>query len=281
MTGLVALLGDPVSHSLSPRMHHAAFEALGLDLRYLAFRVDAAHFPEALRGLRALGAVGANVTVPHKERAFALVDEVSPEAVQCGAVNAVTFDRGRAVGHNTDGRAIRETLESLGAPEGPALLLGTGGVARAAAGALADRGADPVYIAGRDLEKGKNLVRELVSRGIRANFEVVPLDALPGNCLLGVHATSLGLPENPFPPTILEAMMGALREGGALLDLVYSPGGTPLVAAARRRGLNARDGTEVLLRQGAASFTLFTGKAAPLRAMARALGIGEIPGVAS
>ncbi len=281
MTGLVALLGDPVSHSLSPRMHHAAFEALGLDLRYMPFRVEAAQFPEALRGLRALGAVGANVTVPHKERAFALADEVSPESVRCGAVNAVVFDRGRAVGHNTDGRAIREVLEGLGAPEGPALLLGTGGVARAAAGALADRGADPVFIAGRDLEKGKNLVRELVSRGVRANFEVVPLDALPGNCSLGVHATSLGLPENPLPPPLLEAMLRALREGGTLLDLVYAPGGTPLVAAARRRGLNAQDGTEVLLRQGAASFTLFTGKAAPLGAMARALGIGEIPGGAS
>jgi len=281
MTGLVALLGDPVSHSLSPRMHHAAFKALGLDLRYLAFRVDAAHFSEALRGLKALGAAGVNVTVPHKERAFALADEVTPEGVRCGAVNAVTFERGSLVGHNTDSAAIRGALEDLGALGGPALLLGTGGAARAAAGALADRGADPVYIAGRDLEKGKNLVRELVSRGVRANFEVVPLDALPGNCPLGVHATSLGLPENPLPPPLLEAMLGALREGGTLLDLVYAPGGTPLVAAARRRGLNARDGTEVLLRQGAASFTLFTGKAAPLGAMARALGVGEIPGGAS
>lgn len=274
MTRLAALLGDPVGHSLSPRMHDAAFEALGLDLRYLAFRVDAAHFPEALRGLRALGAAGVNVTVPHKERAFALADEVTPEGARCGAVNVVTFEEGRMVGHNTDGTAIRGALEDLGAPGGPALLLGTGGAARAAAGALADRGANPVYIAGRDLEKGQRFVRDLSSRGVQAPFEAVSPGALPGGCAVVVHATSLGLPATPLPAPFLGALLGALREGGALLDLVYAPGGTALVTAARERGLNARDGTGVLLRQGAESFTRFTGLPAPVEIMAKALEAG-------
>lgn len=272
MTRLVALLGDPVAHSLSPGMQNAAFEALELDLRYLAFRVEAARFAEALGGLAALEAVGTNVTVPHKERAFALVEAHTSEAACCGAVNVVTFHGGRTVGHNTDVVGIRSALALLDAKQGSALLLGAGGAARAAAVVLVEQGFSPLHIAVRDLQKGQRFAEDLTVRRPQTAVELHPLDALPGGCALVVNATTLGLPGNPFPPSLLQDVLAAGGVGGTVLDLVYAPGGTPLATAATERGLRALDGTDVLLEQGAASFTLFTGRPAPLDVMATALG---------
>ncbi|MDR7567747.1 MAG: shikimate dehydrogenase, partial [Armatimonadota bacterium] len=142
-TQLVALLGDPVSHSLSPRMHAAAFAALGLRWAYVALRVLPSDLAEAVRGLRALGFAGANVTVPHKEAVVPLVDRLDEVARACGAVNTLVFGESRRIhGYNTDVAGVRRTLEHVGfrAAGCRAAVLGAGGSARAVCVALAQEG---------------------------------------------------------------------------------------------------------------------------------------------
>lgn len=275
MTLLAALLGDPVEHSLSPAMQNAAFKALDLDLCYVSFKVDPARFAEALKGLGALGAVGANVTVPHKERAFGMMDAVSPEAVRCGAVNVVTFEEGGLMGSNTDVGAIRGAIKSLEAPRGRALLLGSGGAARAAAVALVDEGFGPLWVAVRHRDRGLRFAEDIAERNGIDVPEVVPMDALPEGWVLAVNATPLGLPGVPYPKHFLEAVALGGALGGAVLDLVYAPGGTPFAAAVPRPGCRGTDGREVLWRQGAASFERFTGCPAPEMVMRAALGLGS------
>ncbi len=276
-TGLIALLGDPVAHSLSPRMQNAALLAVGADLRYLAFRVGEADFLPAVRGLAALGARGANVTVPHKERARACADRLSPEAERTGAANALLFAPGGIEGHNTDVAGVRAALEELGAPlDRGALILGAGGAARAAAEALRRAGVRPIRVANRSLPRAERLLADLARpEGILLG-EALPLGALPPEAPgILIQATSCGLADTPFPEELTayrEALLEALLPEGVLLDLVYDRSGpTGWVRAARRRGLRAETGEGVLLHQGAEAFRLFTGLPAPIGVMRAAL----------
>ena len=151
-TGLVAVLGHPVAHSLSPRMHNAAFRAQGVDMVYLAFDVHPERLGAAVDGLRALGLRGANVTVPHKERVILLLDEVEPLAARLGAVNTIVNEDGRLMGHNTDVAGFREALRTV-RPEGArglrCLVAGAGGAARAVVAALIEDGAARIWVYNR------------------------------------------------------------------------------------------------------------------------------------
>lgn len=282
-TKAVGLFGDPVEHSLSPRMQNAAFRAAHLDLCYLAFRVAPASLKDAMDGIRALGFLGANITIPHKVKALALVDEVSEEALRIGAINTVVNRDGRLVGFNTDAFGIVAALEREAGEKVAGkniVLLGAGGAARACAHAFIEGGARLLVILNRTVEKAEELARDIAlhARGTRVVVEKLPVIAmemervekwLVGADLL-VNATALGLSGNEESPL---ADLSKLPSECVVCDLVYHAGGTSLLRRARARGLRVVDGLSVLIYQGAKAFTLWTGLEAPVNAMKASLGM--------
>lgn len=269
---LVGLLGSPVAHSLSPAMHNAAMIHMDIDMHYMAFDVKVEKLVSALEGMASLGAVGTNITVPHKEGAFRWVDELTPSAEKAGAVNTVLFREGKTIGHNTDITGVREVLSRF-RPEGKrAMVLGAGGAARGVVCALGEEGFSPIILANRTLSRACSLKEDLLPLMGNTEMEIIPWGAVPeGEIDILVNATSLGLEDNTWPGPFLEDILAAAGRG-KVLDMVYSrEGRTPLVAAASERGIPAVGGEEVLLFQGVAAFELFTGRAAPVEVMRNAL----------
>lgn len=276
---LVALLGDPVGHSLSPIMHNAAFRHEGLDMTYMAFRVTREDLNTALDGLSVLGAVGTNITVPHKEGAFRWVRRLDGSAAGSGAVNTILFREGDPIGFNTDIYGVKMALQDLSASPGKAMILGAGGAARGVLKALLEGGFKEVLISNRTEEKSLALVREFREVSGGAVFSVIPWDEDP-SCRpdLLVNATSLGLDSNPFDPLLMERIMKWIS-GGALLDMVYDPQGeTALVSSARKRGIRSIGGERVLLYQGVSAYEIFTGREAPVEVMRKAMANPPVSG---
>ena len=267
------MLGDPVDHSLSPAMHNAAFAALGLPHLYLRYRVTPSALPAALAEARRLAMGGLNLTVPLKEAALPLLDEVTPAAARIGAVNTVCFRRGRLIGGNTDGHGFTAALAArVRIARSPVLVLGAGGSARAVATALVDAGCPRLVIANRTLERAERLARDLASGP--ASVRAIPLaDAtrqLTPDTAVVVNTTSAGLAGGRI-------RLDARRSAPTCLfvDLAYGRR-TPFLAAARRAGRATMDGGLMLLHQGALAFTMWTGRRAPLGAMAAALHIAGL-----
>jgi shikimate dehydrogenase len=259
-TRLVGIIGNPVSHSLSPRMHNAAFEELGLDWAYVPLRVDEVHLEAALRGLLALDFVGANVTIPHKTAVLGHCDAVDEVARKACSVNTLVVRDGRVLGSSTDGLAVTNEVESAGAR---VLVLGAGGAARAVAAALLDAGAASVTVAARRPEAAAAVVAQLIEVFPEAVLESGSWPAVTAAATLVVNATPLkeDLPVEPRPEQ-------------QIVDLAYLPDGreTALVAAARAVGCTrVVDGLDVLVGQGAASFERWTGLPAPVQVMRAAV----------
>ena len=235
-------------------MQKAAFQALGLDdWTYELLDVPPEQLKPAIEGLRAPDVAGANVTIPYKQAVMDQLDTVAPEALRARAVNTIVNDGGRLGGYNTDIAAIRAAVDEAGVePEGAsAVILGAGGAARATAVAL--EGAHVTFVCRRPGEA------DVPGRAVAWNDPTVP--ALTRAADLLVNATPLGRHEEmPIRPA-------ALPKEGAVVDLVYVTGGTPLVRKARSLGLRTVDGWEILLAQGATAFLMWTGRAAPLDAM--------------
>jgi shikimate dehydrogenase len=274
-TTLYGVLGHPVSHSLSPVMHNAAFRAVGVDACYLAFDVPPEDLETALDGARALGARGLNLTVPLKERALALVEEAEPVAALTGAANTLVPTARGWRAHNTDVEGfLRAVSEDLGfRPKGRrCLLLGAGGAARAAAVALLQEGAQEILLVNRNKERAEALVRELAEKIPGAPLVAAELSSAPdriGRGDLLVSATPLGLQDQGSWPWEL----GAFHDGVLAFDMAYRPNAeTPLVVTARRAGIRCASGRSMLLYQGARAFALWTGRTAPVDVMAKALG---------
>jgi shikimate dehydrogenase len=270
-TRVVAILGDPVEHSRSPAMHNAAFAALGLDYVYVALRVAPPDLRRALGGVRALGLVGLNVTVPHKERILPLLDRVSGEAAAIGAVNTVVRDGDDLVGHNTDAEGFLRALSKLGfRPRGKAVvLLGAGGSARAVAWALAGAHVRRLTILNRTVARASTLARKVGARGRRVEAGSLASAEHPevvGEADLIVNCTSLGLDGSGAPAVAI----GLTRESCLFYDLVYGARPTPFVSAARRQRRRASDGLGMLLEQAGLALRLWTGRKPPLEVMERA-----------
>lgn len=251
-TRVVALLGQPVAHSLSPRMQNAAFRALGLNWAYVALDVDPARVGEAVRGLAALGFAGANVTIPHKSAVIPYCDEVDAVAARAASVNTLVVRDGRVIGSSTDGLAVTQAVRAAGER---VLLLGAGGAAKAVAVALAEAGAVVVVSARRDGQ-----ARELA--------------ALCGGTTAAwpPRGDGFGILLNSTP--LKDTVVVAPQPGQQVIDLAYNRDGTPtaLVAAARAAGCETVvDGVAVLVGQGAAAFERWTGRAAPVAVMRAAL----------
>ena len=253
----LGVLGWPVGHSRSPAMHRAAFAALGLtDLSYQLLPVPPEVFDETVRALPASGFVGANVTIPHKEAALALATEATPRARAIGAANTLSFADGAIRAENTDAPGLVNAIgrDLRGAT---ALVLGAGGSGRAAAYALREAGAARVAVWNRTAERAERLARDL---GVVAVSAAEPADVL-------VHCTSSGLDGRTSQFKDLPFGADGVDVWPIVVDLVYRPGGTPLIAAARAAGCAAVDGLEILVHQGALSFEAWTGLEAPLDAM--------------
>jgi shikimate dehydrogenase len=267
----VTLVGDPVGRSVSPAMQNAAFAAAGVDVRYEAVRVTREALPIAFEAL-ARSCLGLNVTTPLKEAILPLLDEIDGEAARAGSVNTVRFDEGdRAIGSSTDGAgllaALRGAEESATAARaGVALILGTGGAARAVAASLADEGFK-VAVAGRNELTGRRLVAGLEAAG-RSRIGFISsgtLTNVPEGTSLVVNATPLGGEAFPDRDPLPDAV--DLPPGLTVVDLVYGPRRTRLLRRAAAAGCRAVEGIEMLIEQGARSFEVWTGISAPLEVM--------------
>ncbi len=258
-------------------MHNTAFAALGLNWRYLAFEVHPDHLRAAIEGARRMGFAGLNLTVPHKRLALELVDALDKSARKWGAVNTIRFESAgvegrtkiRAVGFNTDADAIvaalREDLK-LELRGTRVLLLGAGGAGRTAALKLAAEKVAELFLVNRTQSKARTVAaeikRQFPSQRVTVGYPESEVDLL-------MNATSLGLkPDDPLP---LSRKQFSLERVRAVYDMIYRPAETALLEAARKAGCRTANGLGMLLYQGARAFEIWTGKAAPLDVMRRAL----------
>lgn len=245
---VAGIIGWPVGHSRSPRLHGYWLEKHGIDGAYVPLAIPPEHFREAVRGLMHAGFAGANVTIPHKLAAFAVCDVVDDTARRAGAVNTLTFRDGTITGANTDGWGFLANLRAHGVnpKAGPALLLGAGGGARAIAAALLAEGV-AVTLANRTEARAAQFIRDLPGP------RIVPWDqrsAAAADHALIVNTTALGMEGK-------ESLMLDLSRAGpgtAVADIVYVPLETPLLRDARARGLKPVEGLGMLLYQGIPGF---------------------------
>jgi len=264
--GFAGVLGWPLKSTLSPAIHNAAFSEAGLPWLYFAWPVPPAALALAVGGLRALQAVGANVTMPHKETVLGLIDEASTEARAVGAVNTITRDGGRLIGDNTDVGGFREFLAAdagYDAAGASAVVLGSGGAARAVVKALDDLGCHSVVITARRPQAGASVAG--VARRVSTSVEPwSAAGALVPAADLVINATSVGVDgRDPIPGA-------ALRSGQVVIDLNYGPAVTPLVERALAAGCSAWGGVGMLVHQAAGSFRNWSGRPAPLAIMREA-----------
>lgn len=263
-TRVAAVIGEPVRHSLSPALHNAAFSHCGLDWVYVALPVGEGRGADAVDAMRVFGLDGLSVTMPHKQAVAAAVDELSPAARMLGAVNCVQRVGDRLVGHNTDGAGLVASLRhQLGfQPEGAeVVVLGAGGAAAAASAALVDDGAR-VTIVNRSRQRAETLASAIGDGATAGETHDVKRASLV------VQATPLGMGSDdalPIDP-------GLLSSHQLLVDLIYHPLETPLIAQARSRGVRAVNGVGMLLFQAGLQFTLWTERPAPIDVMAEAVG---------
>jgi shikimate dehydrogenase len=270
----VGLIGWPVNHSRSPAMHNAAFRALGMNWEYLLLPVHPDHVTEAVRGLRGLGFAGANVTVPHKQAVMAALDEVSLEAQAIGAVNTIVVRDGKLEGHNTDALGFLRALREAGfEPRGSrAVVLGAGGASRAVLYALLSAKAE-VMLVNRTAATAHSLAAFFgqlfhTEIAVLGTSHKVALQRAIDEANLLVNATSVGMSPNvtegPLPDGV------ALHSALTVYDLVYNPLETRLLTQARATGARPCEGIGMLVHQGAAAFTLWTGHPAPIDVMREA-----------
>jgi shikimate dehydrogenase len=274
-TRVVGVIGWPVRHSLSPAMQNAALAQMGRNWIYVPFEVSPTRLAGAVEGMRALGLVGLNVTVPHKGGVAALVDELGETAQALGAVNTVHLHEGVLYGHNTDARGFMAALAEAGETVAGkrVALLGAGGAARSVAFAVAREGAARITVLNRTPGHADG-VAELVRHHWDCPVAVCGLQGAAAEAAvreadLVVNCTSVGMyPHADVEPVVPGAW---LREGQCVCDLIYTPRETVLLAAARERGVRTLDGTGMLVHQGAAALELWTGQRAPVDVMRAAL----------
>ncbi|MCT6844967.1 shikimate dehydrogenase [Bombella apis] len=248
-TRLAGVIGWPVDHSRSPMLHNHWCRVHQVNGAYVPLPVKPGQLETALKGLAAAGFRGVNVTIPHKEEAFRLCDELTETARRAGAANTLRFVEGRVIGDCTDGTGFCDNLLAHGVRlEGRALILGAGGAARAVAAALQDRGCE-VFISNRTASRAEALVQAL-GGGIVLDWTDWP--SRLGEMNLLVNATSLGM--GGRDDTAWSSLLQKGQEGLSVADIVYTPRQTPLLKAAQERGFRTVDGLGMLICQARAGF---------------------------
>lgn len=269
-TRVVGVIGSPVRHSLSPAILNAAFRAVGADWVYVTFEVPEGRAAAAIAAVRALGLGGLSVTMPHKEAVYDAVDERTPVAGALGAVNCVYWRGDRLVGDNTDGAGFVDALredEGIDVAGLRCVVVGAGGAGRAVTRALGDAGAADVAVVNRTPDPARRaaaLAGDSGRAGTLGDIDAADLVVNATPLGMGVVTGADGTPEPlPFEPA-------SLRTGQVVVDLIYHPATTPLLAAARDRGAVAVNGLGMLIHQAAHAFRRWTGKDPPLEAMSAA-----------
>ena len=271
-TTLLGVLGHPVGHSLSPAMHNAAIDALGLDWVYLALPVPAEGLATVVRGLEAIGCRGLNVTIPHKQAVAGLCRRLSPLAERVGAVNTlVPLEGGGWLGTNTDVEGFLTPLRGQSWQGRQALVLGNGGSARAVVAALVELELDTITVVGRRPEALAAFAADCSSWAPRLGTCTLdrPLEPLLAAADLVVNTTPVGMNSDQCP--LSPGQLAVLRPMATVYDLIYVPRPTQLLRQAAARGCSTIDGLTMLVHQGAASLRLWSGRSdVPVAAMAAA-----------
>ncbi len=273
MKKIVGLFGYPVDHSISSVFQNAGFRKLGLDSIYLPFSVRPKDLKKAVEGIRALGIVGMNVTIPHKGKILSHLDKISPEAKKIGAVNTVFNQKGKLIGYNTDVHGFLSSLEEgLGFdPCGKSVfLLGAGGVAYAITYGLIKKRAKKITIVNKPRWMAESLIKHFKKITKECEFELVNFDKRNSKRLtkeadILINATSVGM--NPGNPSLINEE--TLSPSLSVFDVIYNRE-TALLKLAKKRGLRTLGGLPMLIYQGAASFEIWTGKRAPIETMKKA-----------
>lgn len=282
MTKRVVLIGHPVAHSLSGAMQGAAFDELGIDARYELWDRAPIALADAVAELRGEEFLGANVTIPHKERVVPMVDRLTEEAAATGAVNTITREGKRLIGHNTDVPGFKVALDRLvGKQKMPrqAVVLGAGGGARAVVYGLITEGFQRVIVFNRHLHRAEGLVKHFGRSASHMELRAMPwhesiIESELAKTKVLINATSIGLADesSPVPADVLTGDL-------LVLDLIYAR--TRLLRDSEAAGATTADGELMLLHQGAAAFTLWTGQPAPLEVMAASLAAARAGGLRS
>ncbi len=262
----LGVIGDPVEHSISPAMQQPALDAMGIPATYERWHTPLDQLPARIESLRASDVIGANVTVPHKEHVFTLVDEISDLARRAGAVNTITNRDGRLYGDNTDvfglSRSLQRHDDALSGCH--AVVLGAGGAARAVVLSLESVGASRISVLNRTLDRAERLRDDLAPAPVEAiTFDTVDASDALRSAHLVINATALGWKRGETPLTIDQ--VASLRPETLVVDITYRD--TDLLEAARSHGLRTLDGLEMLVFQGARSLEIWTGVTPPVEIM--------------
>lgn len=273
-TKLTGIIGCPVKHSLSPKLHNAAFKALNLNWLYLPFKVKPEEVKEAVLGLKALNFAGFNVTLPHKQKVAQLMDVLSPEAKLAMAVNTVKISGRKLVGYNTDITGFLASLKEINfnLAGKVVLLIGAGGAASSVAVGLAQAKTKKIVILNRTTLKAENIKQTLKKNfavTVQVTNEIKEVASFIPEVQLVINATSLGMAENPGLP-LPEKLINRLQ---VVYDLIYSPAETMLIQLAKSKGCQTVNGLSMLVHQGAEAFQIWTGQKAPLAVMKKAVGL--------
>lgn len=269
MTKTFAVIGDPIDHSLSPNIHNAAFNALGMDCTYIAYRIPRGELKEGIESLKQIKISGFNVTIPHKVEMMKYIDEASEECKTIGAVNTVTNENGKLIGHNTDMGGFLEPIKkrNIAMKNEDVLLLGAGGAARAIVAGFAKEGAHKITIANRTKERGQELAKFAASFGMES--DETTLDEAgrnAGKYRFIVNATSVGLKNEPSPIST-----NAIGSQNIVYDIIYMPMNTDFITQSKKNSATVIYGYEMLLGQACLAFETWHKVKAPYDAMKKVL----------
>ncbi|PFD45654.1 shikimate dehydrogenase [Bacillus cereus] len=259
MKQLYGVIGNPIGHSLSPVMHNDAFEHLNMDAHYHAFLVEEETLGEAVKGLKALGISGFNVTTPHKVAIMEYLDEVAPLAEQIGAVNTVVHREGKLIGYNTDGIGFVRALQSISKDplqEKRILLIGAGGASRAIYFSLADVGVKAIDIANRTVNKAENLIAGCMGNVNSHALSLERAAEVQGEYDIIIQTTTIGMhPHVEYTPLEIRS----LKQGTIVSDIIYNPFETKILGDAKEQGATIQNGIDMFVYQGALAFEMWTG----------------------
>ncbi|MDY6939170.1 MAG: shikimate dehydrogenase [Cyanobacteriota bacterium] len=278
-TKLLGVIGDPVEHSLSPAMHNAAIADLNLDYAYLPFPIAAENLETAIAGFAAIGLVGFNITIPHKQTIMPFLAEISPVARAVGAVNTVWRSEKGWEGTNTDVEGFLAPLKTLNRDwtQTVAVVLGNGGAARAVVAGAAQLGCREVRVVGRNREKLDRFAASWQNSPIEVNLKPYRADAVAeavSGATLLVNATPVGMSPHVDRSPFETALFAKLAADAIAYDLIYTPSPTQFLREAQQVGITAIDGAEMLVCQGAAALEKWLQQPVPVAVMRQALRAG-------